>query len=136
MHADKLYNRMLAQERQIEEAKAAGLEPPAFPSIFSPAQPSPSTASPAGSTAQLSPRPLELDLLTPQAKATLKERTKNMTPEQRDIEERAFAAELRAGIETSENLDRHRAEVKAEKEARRAKGEATLGDRVSSIFGW
>ena len=137
MHADKLYVRMLDQEKQIEDAKAAGLDPPNFPPILSHAPPLTSTENGSRQPIDaLPPRPPELDLLTDKAKAKLRDRTKDMTPEQRDIEERAFAAELRAGIETSESLDRHRAEVAAAKQARKEEGRQTLGDRISSVFGW
>ena len=140
MHADKLYTRMLDQEKQIEEAKAANLEPPKFPPILSHAKNS--TAASKGESSHqtmagaISPRPPELDMLTDKAKAKLEQRTKDMTPEQRDIEERAFAAELRAGIQAQGSLDRHRAEVATAKQERKEKGQMTLADRVSSLFGW
>src|SRR5436190_15886405 len=40
MHADKLYHRMLDYETRVEEAKAAGLEPPPLKSLFNPEAPS------------------------------------------------------------------------------------------------
>jgi hypothetical protein len=36
MHADKLYHQMLDYEKRIEEAKAAGIEPPPITSLFNP----------------------------------------------------------------------------------------------------
>ena len=36
MHADKLYHQMLDYEKQVEEAKAAGREPPPLKSLFDP----------------------------------------------------------------------------------------------------
>lgn len=36
MHADKLYHQMLDYEKRIEEAKAAGVEPPPLESLFHP----------------------------------------------------------------------------------------------------
>lgn len=36
MHADKLYHQMLDYEKQVEEAHAAGLEPPPLTSLFNP----------------------------------------------------------------------------------------------------
>ncbi|KAF7594785.1 hypothetical protein BBP40_008288 [Aspergillus hancockii] len=36
MHADKLYHEMLAYEKQVEEARAAGQEPPPLTSLFNP----------------------------------------------------------------------------------------------------
>ena len=36
MHADKLYHQMLNYERQTDEAKAAGREPPPLTSLFNP----------------------------------------------------------------------------------------------------
>ena len=40
MHADKLYHQMLDYEKRIEEAKAAGIEPPPLTSLFNPEKPS------------------------------------------------------------------------------------------------
>lgn len=36
MHADKLYHQMLDYEKRVEEAKAAGVEPPPLMSLFQP----------------------------------------------------------------------------------------------------
>lgn len=36
MHADKLYHQMLDYEKQVHEAKAAGIEPPPLTSLFQP----------------------------------------------------------------------------------------------------
>lgn len=36
MHADKLYHQMLDYEKRVEEAKAAGNEPPPLTSLFQP----------------------------------------------------------------------------------------------------
>ncbi|OXV08714.1 hypothetical protein Egran_03523 [Elaphomyces granulatus] len=36
MHADKLYHQMLDFERRVEEARAAGIEPPPITSLFNP----------------------------------------------------------------------------------------------------
>lgn len=38
MHADKLYHQMLSYEKRVEEAKAAGQEPPPLTSLFDPKQ--------------------------------------------------------------------------------------------------
>jgi hypothetical protein len=40
MHADKLYHQMLDYEKRVEEAKAAGIEPPPLTSLFHPEKPS------------------------------------------------------------------------------------------------
>ncbi|EEP77485.1 predicted protein [Uncinocarpus reesii 1704] len=45
MHADKLYHQMLDYEARVEQAKAAGVEPPPIKSLFNPnAEPIPSQA--------------------------------------------------------------------------------------------
>lgn len=36
MHADKLYHQMLDYEKQVEEAKAVGIDPPPLTSLFQP----------------------------------------------------------------------------------------------------
>ncbi|KAG0158960.1 hypothetical protein PDIDSM_6480 [Penicillium digitatum] len=39
MHADKLYHQMLDYEKRVEDAKAAGIEPPPLTSLFNPEKP-------------------------------------------------------------------------------------------------
>ncbi|OJD15887.1 hypothetical protein AJ78_03905 [Emergomyces pasteurianus Ep9510] len=51
MHADKLYHQMLEYEQRVEEAKAAGQEPPPPQSLFKPNfQPTPTPTAPSTST--------------------------------------------------------------------------------------
>lgn len=133
MHADALYNRMLEQEKQIAEAKAAGKEAPRFGPLFEdlPAQ----GTGPRAAQAPL-PKPRELEMLNADARVKFEKKVKDMSPQERELEERAFAAELALGIETSHRLERHRNEVKEAKQARKEQGQETVTDKLSSFFGW
>ena len=145
MHADKLYTTMLEREQQIETAKKAGLPEPNFPPLFG--RDSTAVARSAGSDAALdsaratsdarvSQRPPELDQLTPEAVARFEERLKGMTPLEREVEERAYAAEIASGVRTLNQLDQQREDRLANKQKRKERGEQTIGDRVTSLFGW
>jgi hypothetical protein len=86
MHADKLYHQMLDYERRVEEARAAGLEPPPITSLFNPnAKPVPRNDSDKlviPGSEQLPPgfkpsKPWE-----------------DLTPHERELEIRSFKAEM------------------------------------------
>ncbi|KLJ12922.1 hypothetical protein EMPG_12113 [Blastomyces silverae] len=93
MHADKLYHQMLDYERRVEEAKAAGQEPPPPQSLFKPDfQPSsPSTTPTTTTTITTDSQPTNSDLEIPggeQVPAGVKFKTplKDMTPHERELE--------------------------------------------------
>lgn len=140
MHADTLYHRMLAQEKAIEDAKAAGKPSPQFPPILS--SRSSASAGPAVSKqstvmakdkSDLPPLSSETaTLLTPEAAKALRERLKDMTPIEREVEERGVIMEAEAASATGHHLH----EIKAAKERRREEGNATAGDTISGWFGW
>jgi hypothetical protein len=72
MHADKLYHQMLDYEKRVEEAKAAGMEPPPLTSLFQPDQPAGDAPLPAGfkpskPLAKLTPHERELEIRAHQA---------------------------------------------------------------------
>lgn len=150
MHADTLYQRMLAQERAAEAAKAADEAVPTFPPLLSssPAQPPSSSASPSEflplpsePTPMAKPeRPItedDIDPLTPSARAALMERIKKLpTAEERELEERAVTMEARAGMRTSLEVRRvHDTQVR-ERQERREKGNATVLDAINGWFGF
>lgn len=127
MHADTLYQRMLKQEAQIEEAKAAGKEIPKFPPLLSNR---PNFETPPQQ------QTIRVEDLSPQVQAGFKKRLEGKTGEEREVEERAIRAELQSGEDLARNLGNMFDQQKAEREARKKEGKERIGDRFSSAFGF
>lgn len=139
MHADTLYHRMLKRERAVEEAKAAGVPVPTFPDILSA-----STASSPPSTTQTPPAagssaeptlPPDFEGLKPKVQAQLKERLKDLSPEERALEEKAMAMEIAAGETVGKQIDKMFEEQAKAKKLRKEQGKETFGDKIGSLFG-
>lgn len=156
MHADTLYHRMLAQEKATQEAKAAGLPAPTFAPILSSDSAGVSPSSSANTSAptfepaippslgasktskdkklQELPRlqPATQSVLTSQAQQALRERLKDLTPVEREVEERGVQMEAQAVGEMSEQVK----QVEEGRKKRRDEGKGTAGDTISGWFGW
>jgi hypothetical protein len=118
MHADRLWQRIVEQEKRIDEAKKNNLPIPQFESVM-PGK----SIRPAGE-------------LSEELRKALEKRVKGMGPQERAIEEAAFAAEVanqrvvgKQGIEFLEREQRARSQ-------RFKDGTATLGDRMKRWWGW
>jgi hypothetical protein len=127
MHADTLYQRMLKQEEQIEEAKAAGKEIPKFPPLLSDR---PRFAP------QSQQQTIRVEDLSPQVQAGFKKRLEGKAGEEREVEERAIRAELQSGEDLARNLGNMYDQQKAERDARKKEGKERIGDRFTSVFGF
>ncbi|MCJ1390606.1 hypothetical protein MMC18_003467 [Xylographa bjoerkii] len=140
MHADTLYHRMLDQERLAKEAKDAGLPIPTFPSLMPSAKSTGAAASaktlPATGPASEVPLPQDLEELKPRVKAQLRERLKGLSPEEREIEEKAMAMEIAAGETVGKQIGKIYEETGKAKQLRKDQGKETFGDKISSLFGW
>ena len=142
MHADTLYHRMLSQEAAAAEAKAAGLPEPEFAPILSsvsrstnanPDTPKPISSPKAAATNALPDlAPETRAYLTEAAQAELRERMKNMTPVERELEETGTVMEVRMASEAGKEVSK----VFGERKKRREDGTATTGDTISGWFGW
>lgn len=91
MHADKLYHQMLDYEKRVEEAKAAGIEPPPLTSLFQPEK----APQPQGVSGQKSKPALEIPggETIPAGFKPSKPLDK-LTPHERELEIRAHNARL------------------------------------------
>jgi len=140
MHADTLYHRMLDQERLVKEAKDAGLPIPTFPSLISSTNSTGDAALaktlPAKGPASEIPLPQELEDLRPQVKAEFRQRLKGLSPEEREIEEKAMIMEVAAGETVGKQIGQIYEETGKAKQLRKAQGKETVGDKISSLFGW
>lgn len=141
MHADTLYHRMLAQERAVEEAKAAGRPIPDLESLNPDDQTSPTSGN--GAEAQytkarelphLSPELIRK--LRPEAQLELREKLKDMTPAEREVEERSKLGEFEAEQQVVNEVHRLRHSTTEERRKRREEGNATVGDTISGWLGW
>ncbi|KAH8594758.1 hypothetical protein B0O99DRAFT_513253 [Bisporella sp. PMI_857] len=126
MHADTLYHRMLDQEKQIEAAKAEGKPIPTFPPLVS--------SVPATQKKPLAKADDEQLDLAPDMQELLNKRLEGLSPEERDIEERAFRAEIRSGVEVAEHYTWFLAKQDAERRKRKDEGRETIGDKVTSLL--
>jgi hypothetical protein len=135
MHADKLYHRMLERERLVEEAKAKGEAQPVFPPLMDRASPNFSTGGQQEEGAELA-LPKALDSLQPRVKKEMRARLKGLTPEEKDIEERAIEMEMQAGEILAKQLSKVYEETGENRAKRKEQGRQTFGDRIASIFGW
>jgi len=139
MHADTLYHRMLERERAVEEAKAAGLPMPTFPNILSSSKTTPSTptqVAPPASAENPIPLPPDLEGLKPKVKAQLQDRLKDLSPEERALEEKALAMEIAAGETVGKQIDKMFEDQARAKKLRKEQGKETFGDKIGSLFGW
>lgn len=135
MHADTLYHRMLAQEKAVAEAKAEGRAPPTFPPLMS-HRPK-FAASPEAELAQKDVQDdgiLKPSDLKPSIQEKFKERLKGLSPEQRELEQRAIKAEMRAGERVAEDLGNIYEKQAKERKMREETGKGTISDKLRSFF--
>ena len=134
MHADRLYQRMIEQEKIREEARKAGREPPAFDPILSPKSISAAMAVSTKSTTAVDAfDPSDI----PQAyrEKFLKD-TKDKSPEEAALWKESLKQELK---QRSEYTLKYKAALDLEKEQRAKRferGAPTVGDRMKRMFGW
>lgn len=138
MHADTLYHRMLAQEKAIEEAKAAGQTVPTFPPIIQSSSSSrtPQHTSPSPDTSPTDDGRIRADQLTPAVQAQLKKRLEGLTGEEREVEEKAIVAEIAAGERLGRQIGVIYEEQAKTRQERKEKGQETFGDKIRGLFGW
>lgn len=127
MHADTLYHRMLSQERAIQDAESAGLPPPQFPPILS--SPSSSSSSSAYASTAAS------DLLSSAARKSLEERLRDMPRDEAEVEERATVMEAKQDENVGREIGGLWEGRARERKERRERGETTVGDWFSGLFG-
>ncbi|KAI1844770.1 hypothetical protein JX265_011307 [Neoarthrinium moseri] len=119
MHADAMYQKLVAQEAEIEAAKAEGRPVPKFAPVV-PKKPLVPSAAP------------DADLSAEQ-QATLKTRLENIPEEDHAAEIEAFRAEQRAKAELGQRLRGILDQQEAERKARIEAGQHTAWDRVMGV---
>ncbi|OAF58786.1 hypothetical protein VC83_06066 [Pseudogymnoascus destructans] len=140
MHADTLYHRMLAQEKAVQEAEKEGKEMPKFAPLLGKGGSSVTAVTAAEAAAAKEQAP-EIPKTSPLAKlpldiqAQIKEKLEGLTGIERELQEKALAAEVSAGQEVKANLKDIYKDSNAERQKRVEEGNETIVDRVSSILG-
>ena len=71
-------------------------------------------------------------LLKPSAQAALRERMKDMTATERELEEKGMLMMVKTTTETGKLM----MDINEQRRKRREEGKATLGDNISAWFGW
>jgi hypothetical protein len=130
MHADTLYHRMLEQEAAIEAAKAEGRPIPTFAPLLSS---TPTPSKPQATSPTEKPKPSDLSA---EVQAELRKRLDGLSDKERELEAQAIEAELRAGEQVANQLDSIYQKQEDEKRTRKEQGRETVGDKVSSLFGF
>ncbi|KAH7027681.1 uncharacterized protein B0I36DRAFT_327631 [Microdochium trichocladiopsis] len=119
MHADALYQKMQAQEAEIDAAKAEGRPLPTFEPLI-----------PKQAVRSIGPE----RQLTPDQQADLRARLLKVPEEERAAEEAAIRAEFRSKAEISARVHGLWEQQEKERIARKAKGEETVWDKVTGVF--
>jgi hypothetical protein len=148
MHADKLYQRMLEQEAEMEKAKAEGRPVPKFESILSKrnvveavggTSSAPRKAVPVAEIGKSSTISDDIEVwsqIKPEVRKEYEKKLQSLTPEEREIERMAIVGEIRAQTGVSKQLEQTFIEERVARMKRREAGQATFGDTIKTLWGW
>ena len=119
---------MLDQEQAVEKAKAEGLPIPTFPPLMpTPVQKPPNPNVP-------KTEPTEIADLRPKLRKQIEKRLESLSPEERELEEKAIKAEIATGVEVGRSYYGWMAEQDKARQRRKEEGKTTFGDRIVNIF--
>ncbi|KAL1612976.1 hypothetical protein SLS60_001207 [Paraconiothyrium brasiliense] len=143
MHADKLYQQMIEQERAIEKAKEEGREPPKFESVLSKQNIARAMSGQSLTAASIADKPQVEDdteelwkLIKPDSRAKYEKLLAEMPPTERDIEKRALIGEIQANIGQAKQVQDTFIEERINRMKRREAGQSTIGDTIKRLWGW
>ncbi|KAF2110394.1 hypothetical protein BDV96DRAFT_583933 [Lophiotrema nucula] len=140
MHADKLYQQMLVQEKAIQEAKAAGREPPKFESVLSKRNIAAVVGGRNGAKDEGKEVEDEEDRVwanvKPAARKEYEEKISKLPVEDQEFERKALLGELRAKQGMTQQVEATFIQERVERMKRREAGQATLGDGIKRLWGW
>jgi hypothetical protein len=138
MHADKLYQQMLAQEAETEKAHKEGRPAPEFESVLSKANVARVTA--ANQTAQNAVSPDEESRIwaqiKPDARKEYEKKIAELPPADQEVERMALLGELRAQTGMAKQVEAAFVEERINRMKRKEAGQATIGDTIKSWWGW
>lgn len=136
MHSDRLYQKMIAQEKARDEARKEGLEPPSFEPILSPASVHAAMEPRKQAPADASIDPFDPSDIPPKYHPAFYEETKNKSPEEAQIWKESLKQEIK---HRTEYAIKYKEAMELEQEQRQRRfdrGRPTIGDRMKRWWGW
>lgn len=138
MHADRLYQRMLRQEKEADEARAKGLPPPPIPQLIRETRP----GQPQQEDRPLEPgevRPmtdvLTFDELSPKSQERLlKNKWKDLNPMELELAKKEWNQQILIAKTMGARMNERAITEYVQTTKRRQEGKATFGDYVKSWF--
>jgi hypothetical protein len=143
MHADKLYQQLMEQEKEIDQAKEEGREIPKFESVLSSRN-----VAHAMEGKPLARQPLtegnkveddDSDVwsnIKPSAREEYERKIAELPVEEQELERKALVGELRAQSRVAKKVEGTFIEERINRMKRREAGQATLGDTIKRLWGW
>ncbi|KAJ9626934.1 hypothetical protein H2203_003391 [Taxawa tesnikishii (nom. ined.)] len=122
MHADALYQRMLAQEKAVEEARKEGRAEPSFAPLLSERK-------------EAAKMPAGLEIFRPEKRAAIEKELAGKTPAERELEIQLRVAESKASVEYAEKIKEYYEDDRQKRLDRKERGRATFGDTIKSMWG-
>lgn len=155
MHADKLYQEMLAREKSMQEAKDKGVPEPVFSPLLNkssaaealgvkavqtPAQSQSAAdadAAPAPAKEAQPSAPREgLDIYSADKRKEIEKKLAGKTPAERELEIQLLVAESNATNEYADMIRDFYSEEKKLRADRKERGRETFGDSIKRMWGW
>jgi hypothetical protein len=143
MHADKLYQQRLEQQRLIDKAKEEGLPEPQFENVLSKQNVARAMA---GKTLTPTLRPTTSQLdedeadvwrqIKPESRLKYEKKLSELPPEDQEFERKALLGELRAQAGIAKRVEQTFIEERINRMKRREAGQATIGDTIKRLWGW
>ncbi|ORX98076.1 hypothetical protein BCR34DRAFT_577509 [Clohesyomyces aquaticus] len=134
MHADKLYQQLVEQEKLIQKAREEGKPIPKFESVLSKQNLDNTVAGKSGGTADG-----ETDIwsqLTQAKREEYEKKLSSLPPEEQEIEKRMLIGELEAQSGMVKKVGAVFVEERINRMKRKEAGQATIGDTIKHLWGW
>jgi len=135
MHADRLYRRMIEQERLREEAKSEGRELPEFEPVMSKGNLARMLGTAAPTTMGAQQKQSVLDTISEERRAEFEKRTEGKSVETVELELRALEAEMAHNQVLSKDALSILEAEKRKRRERKEQGKMTFGDRIMYLWG-
>lgn len=155
MHADRLYQEMLAREKSLQQAKEAGLPEPTFKPLLNNATaaaamgvdavPKTNTSvssAVAAATAATPAIPAQtqnrspLDIYSEEKRKAIEARLAGKTPAERELEIQLLVADSNNSAEYAGKIEEYFKEEQKSRADRRERGRETFGDTIKRMWGW